>query len=649
MCGIAGIYTPHRTAPVAQSVLDAMTEAVRHRGPDEQGRFMAPGVGLGFRRLSIVDLAAGHQPVRSQDATVVSVCNGEIYNHVALRRELEAAGHRFASRSDTEIIPALYQTFGLDFARRINGQFAFAVYDQVRHRLVLGRDQIGIAPLFFAQTDAGLVFGSEIKALLAHPGVSREVDLRGLDQILTFPGLVSPQTMIRGVESLPPGTVMVFEADGSRRSLRYWDLDYPLADEIDHGRRLEDCVDELDAALTQSIRYRLQADVPVGNYLSGGLDSSLITAMTQTLTPGDRRHTFSITFDDARIDESRYQQLMVQALDSQHHSVCMRPGDIESRLADIVRCAEAPLRESYNACTLELSRLARDAGVKVVLTGEGADELFGGYVGYRLDMLRQTASRSADAADGADDLANILERQMRERLWGDGDFFYEKPYHAFRETKRALYAATRHTGMADIDCLQGTLVDASRLRGRHPFHQRSYLDFKLRMADHLLADHGDRVSYVNGVEARYPFLDVQVIEVAGRIPPHLMVHEGEEKHVLKQLARRYLPAAIVDRQKFSFVAPGSSSLARQATPQVQALLSPQRIVRDGVFDPVAVAQLQRQGLVPGDEPNQTFDDDVLMVVLTFNLFMDLFQLRIPAPEQVSDDLSVSLACESDAW
>ena len=656
MCGIAGLYHPHRSDPVAVAVLDAMTEAVRHRGPDDHGRFTAPGVGLGFRRLSIVDLVAGHQPVRSQDGTVVSVCNGEVYNHVALRRELEAAGHRFVSRSDTEIIPALYQTFGLDFARRINGQFAFAVYDQSRHRLVLGRDQIGIAPLFFAQTASGVVFGSEIKALLAHPGVSREVDLRGLDQILSFPGLVSPQTMVRGVESLPPGTVMVFEADGSRRSLRYWDLDYPPADEIDHGRRLEDCVNELDAALTQSIRYRLQADVPVGNYLSGGLDSSLIAAMTRALNPGERRNTFSITFDDARIDESRYQHLMVQALDSRHHSVCMRPEDIESRLADIVRCAEAPLRESYNACTLELSRLARDAGVKVVLTGEGADELFGGYVGYRLDMLRQ-ASPAAETTWGSgvsgedDDLADLLERQMRERLWGDGDFFYEKAHHAFRDTKRAFYAADRQRAFADIDCLQPGLVNPDRLRGRHPFHQRSYLDFKLRMADHLLADHGDRVSYVHGVEARYPFLDVQVIEVASRIPPHLMVHEGEEKFVLKQLARRYLPAAIVDRQKFSFVAPSSSSLARQATPQVRALLSPQRIARDGVFDPAAVAQLQRQGLRPGDEPNQTFDDDVLMVVLTFNLFMDLFGLRVPAPVPVPvlEVATATLACDADAW
>jgi asparagine synthase (glutamine-hydrolysing) len=638
MCGIAGIYSPQRGTPVAQAVLEAMTQAVLHRGPDDHGLFTAPGVGLGFRRLSIVDLAAGNQPVRSNDATVVSVCNGELYNHQALRRELQAAGHHFATRSDTEIVPALYQSFGVDFARRINGQFAFAVYDQARHRLVLGRDQVGIAPLFFAQTPSGVVFGSEIKALLEHPEVSREVDLRGLDQILTFPGPVSPQTLIKGVESVPPGTVMVFEADGSRHAVRYWDLQYPLADEIDHGRRLEDCVDELDAALQQAIRYRLQADVPVGNYLSGGLDSSLIAAMTLALTPGERRHTFSITFDDARIDESSHQRLMARALDSLHHETCMRPRDIEAHLVDIIRCAEAPLRESYNACTFELSRMARDAGIKVVLTGEGADELFGGYVGYRLDMLRP----QAPAAD-PDDLEELLERQMRARLWGDESFFYEKPYHAFTDTKRALYAAARAGDFAGFDCLQASPVDVAQLRGRHPLHQRSYLDFKLRMADHLLADHGDRVSYANGVEARYPFLDLQVIEVASRIPPGLMVHEGEEKYVLKQLARRYLPAAIVDRKKFSFVAPSSASFVREGLPLVRELLSPKRIARDGVFDPAAVAQLQQRGQRPADEPNQTFDDDVLMIVLTFNLFMDLFQLQAPAA--TASDVMAQSECE----
>lgn len=621
MCGIAGFYSPHRH-PITPAVLAGMTDVLSHRGPDDRGSYLDAGVGLGFRRLSILDLVAGNQPMTSNDGDVVSVCNGELYNHTTLRRALEVAGHRFHSRSDTEVVPALYQTHGDQFCRHLDGQFAFAVYDRRAHRLVLGRDPVGIAPLFLCVTDRGVVFGSEIKALLSHPDVPREVDLRGLDQILTFPGLVSPQTLLRGVESVPPGSVIVFEADGSRKTHRYWDLDYPLASEIDHGRRLEDCVDELDAALRQAIRKRLQADVPVGNYLSGGLDSSLIAAITRELTPGERRHTFSITFEDPRIDESDSQRLMAQALQSVHHERQMAPDDIQARLEDIVWCAESPLRESYNACTFELSRMARQAGIKVVLTGEGADELFGGYVGYRLDILRGSATTD-------DDLDTMLERQMRLRLWGDENLLYEKPYHRFTSAKRALYASARAAQVHLIDCLQASLVDTDQLRGRHPLHQRSYLDFKLRMADHLLADHGDRVAFANGVEARYPFLDLEVIEVARRIPPALMVHEGEEKYVVKQLARRYLPRRIVERKKFSFVAPSSVAMLRTGSPRLRDLLSPQRIERDRVFDPEVVRSLLQQSERPGDEPNQTFDDDILMIVLTFNLFTDLFGLALP--------------------
>jgi len=606
----------------------AMTQAIHHRGPDDQGTYLGPGIGLGFRRLSILDLEAGNQPMSSNDCMAVSVCNGEIYNHLELRPGLQAQGHRFKTRTDTEVVPALYQARGVSFARDLNGQFAFAVYDRAAHRLVLGRDPVGIAPLFYSQlVDGTVVFGSEIKALMAHHGISREIDLRGLDQILTFPGPVSPQTLVRGVRSVPPGTVVVFDADGSRHQIRYWDLDYPLESEIDEQRSLDECVDELEAALLKAIEYRLQADVPVGNYLSGGLDSSLIAAMTRRLTPDAQRHTFSITFEDPRLDESSPQRLMARVLGSLHHEHRMGPADIEAGLQDIVWCAEAPLRESYNVCSLKLSQMARQAGIKVVLTGEGADELFSGYVGYRLDLLRR--EQQAAKAEADDDLEAQLERQMRRRLWGDANLLYEKPYHTFGAAKRALYAAGRGPQMDRIDCLVDPPVDISKLRGRHPLHQRSYLDFKLRMADHLLADHGDRVSYANGVEARYPFLDPGVIDVARRIPPRWLVHDGQEKFVLKELGRRYLPPSIVERRKFSFVAPSSASLIRKGSPEVLQRLSTERLQRDGVFAPQAVAELVRQSELPTHEPHQTYDDDVLMVVLTFNLFMDLFGLHAP--------------------
>ncbi|SMH47740.1 asparagine synthase (glutamine-hydrolyzing) [Azospirillum agricola] len=619
MCGILGLFTPGSPEPVSRHQLAAMAEALVHRGPDDEGFFTAPGIGLGFRRLAIVDLAAGNQPVFSADGTVVSVCNGEIYNHGELRAELERRGHRFRTRADTEVLPALYQEYGPEFAARMNGQFAFAVYDLTRRRLVLGRDHVGIAPLFLADTAEGLVFGSEIKALLRHPAVPRRVDLTGLDQILTFPGPVSPRTLFEGVESLEPGTVLVVESSGARRRSVYWDLDYPEAGAIDDSRPADSWVEELDAALRQAVRYRLQADVPVGAYLSGGLDSSLIAAIAADLTPGERRQTFSITFRDGRIDESPHQRLMARRLGSLHHETAVGPEQIHAHLADIVRHAEAPLRESYNACSLILSGMVRDRGLKVVLTGEGADELFGGYVGYRLDQHREA---DADPAD----LDALLESQLRQRLWGDAGFFYEKNYLAAAEVKRALYSPAVAARFPGFDCLDRPPVDVARLAGRHAFHKRSYLDFKLRMADHLLADHGDRVAFANGVEARYPFLDIGVIEVARRIPPALMVHGGEEKHLLKRLARRYLPPEIIDRKKFSFVAPSSAALLRHGVPLVEELLSAERIRRDGYFDPDTVERLKRLHREPGRDLNQTFEDDLLMVVLTFGLFLDAFDL-----------------------
>lgn len=620
MCGIVGIFHPGAGAPVASALLSAMADTLRHRGPDDSGFFTGRGIGLGFRRLSIIDLTTGNQPMFSADGSVVSICNGEIYNYQELRRHLEARGHRFRTLSDTEVLPALYLEFGPDFVTRLNGQFAFALYDKRRRRLMLARDHVGIAPLFYT-TEAGgaVVFGSEIKALLKHPGVSRRVDLTGLDQILTFPGPVSPHTVFAGISSLPPGHRLLIDA-GGRTLEPYWDLDYPPLEQAETGRPLADCLEELDEALRRAVRYRLQADVPVGVYVSGGLDSSLIAALVGRLSPAVQRHSFSIGFTDHAIDERRYQRLMASRLGTLHHETEIGPAAICNRLHDIVVHAEAPLRESYDACSLILSGMVHDAGLKVVLTGEGADELFAGYVGYRLDRRRL-----AEEEDPLD-LEAMLEAQLRERLWGDPQFFYEKTYHAHGELKAVLYAAAVRERFGEFDCLARPPVDRAKLAGRHHIHKRSYLDFKLRMADHLLADHGDRVALANSVEARYPFLDIDVIDAVRRIPPSLMLHGDQEKYVLKQLARRYLPSEIVDRQKFSFVAPGSPELLRQKLPWVEDLLSYDRIKRQGYFDPDTVEHLKKTYRAPGFHVNQTFDDDLLMVVLTFGILLDAFHL-----------------------
>jgi asparagine synthase (glutamine-hydrolysing) len=621
MCGIVGLLDRTGARP-DPALIHRMAESVRHRGPDDDGFFVEDGIALGFRRLSIVDLAHGQQPMFAGDGRAVAVCNGEIYNFRDLRADLEAAGHRFVTQCDTEVVPALLLAHGPDFPRRVNGQFAFAAYDRTTRRLVLGRDHVGIAPLFYAEIGGALLFASEIRALLCHPGLSRAVDLTALDQILTFPGLVSPRTILAGVRSLPPGHVLIADPGRPLRVEPYWDLDFPRAEEIDRdaapARRLEDHVDELDAALRQAVRRRLQADVPVAAYLSGGLDSSLIAAIAADLEPGAPRHTFSITFPDRAIDEREPQRLMARRLGTIHHEREIDPAGLAAGLDRIVHCAEAPLRESYNVCSLALSGMVRDEGLKVVLTGEGADELFGGYVGYRLDCER-------GAEDDPGDLDALIEAEMRGRLWGDPGFLYEKSYSESRELRRELYAPALAEVFDGFDCLEQPLVDRSRIEGRHPFHIRSYLDFKLRMADHLLADHGDRVSFANSVEARYPFLDLDVIDVARRIPPHLMVQRGEEKFVLKELARRYLPAAIVERRKFSFVAQSSATLLRARLPRIHDLLDGARVAADGYFNAGAVAHLKARYLA-GAEINQTFEDDVLMVVLTFGILREHFDL-----------------------
>ena len=625
MCGIVGILNPAGPPPEIRQRLTAMTDAVAHRGPDDAGQYLGPGIALGFRRLAIVDLVTGNQPMATADGRVRCVVNGEIFNHRALRRDLEARGHRFRTTSDIEVVPALYREVGPDFVTALNGQFAVALWDEDARRLVLARDPVGIAPLFVTRVDRQLLFASEIKALLAHPGVQRRLNPTGLDQILSYPGPVSPHTLFAGIESVPPGTVITVDRDSRERRTVYWDLDYPRADAPADPRPADVWVEELEAALLESIRLRLQADVPVGAYLSGGLDSSLIAAMMGRLEPDAGRRTYSVAFPDHAIDERRWQRLMAERIGSRHLEHEIAPADIVARLPDIVRHAEAPLRESYNACSLHLSAMVRESGLKTILTGEGADELFGGYVGYRLDA---TAMRSDDEPE--DPLEGMLEAQARQRLWGDPAFMYEKRIAALREIKQALYAPALAAALDRFDCTAESPVDLAMLDGRSAFHRRSYLDFKLRMADHLLADHGDRVAFANGVEARYPFLDPGVIDVARRIPPALMLERGEEKAILKRLARRWLPAEIVDRRKFSFVAPASPDLLRTRANWVFDLLSPARIARDGVFDPDTVADLMDLYQEPDFAVNQTYQDDLLMIVLTYGLFADQFGLSTPA-------------------
>jgi asparagine synthase (glutamine-hydrolysing) len=620
MCGFVGIFTANAADSPERGLLERMTSPLTHRGPDSQTVMSESGVGFGFCRLAIIDLAGGEQPIHNEDRSLTLVCNGEIYNYQELRAGLRQRGHQFRSNVDVEVLVHLYEEHGPAFVKLLNGQFAFAIHDRARGRVVLGRDQVGIAPLFYTECGGKLLFASEIKALLQHPAVKREVDFTALDQVLTFPGPVSPRTLFRGIHSVPPGHLLIADADGVRSEI-YWDLEYPLAKDLEPGATPD--IDALEERLQNAVARRLQADVDVGFYLSGGMDSSLIAALIgkhdAAHPTGAKRHAFSIGFNDERIDERRHQQQMAKHVDAIHHTEIFDSQSIHSRLRDAVWHAEAPLKESYNTCSLALSALVHRHALKVVLTGEGADELFGGYVGYRLDAQRRLQ-------DDDFSLEAELARELQDSLWGDATLFYEYDYVALSETKSALYAPELAASLRTFDCTTESPVDHSKLKGRHPLHQRSYLDFKLRLADHLLSDHGDRVAYANSVEARYPFLDPQVIDWAATAPPDYLVHNAMEKYPLRCVAERHLPTEITRREKFGFVAPSSATLLRDSEPWVEDLLSYDRVKAAGYFNADTVERLKARYRQPNFQLSTTFEPDLLMPVLTFEVFRECFDI-----------------------
>ncbi len=617
MCGFAGYVNMRKERKIDEGLLVKMTDKLVHRGPDSAGYFVEENIGLGFRRLSIIDLTGGDQPIFNEDKSVVVVCNGEIYNYRELRSDLIKRGHTFRTGSDVEVLVHLYEEDGPDFINKLNGQFAFALYDRKEQKLLLARDHFGINPLYYTIVDEVLIFASEIKAILEHPMVKRQVDLTGLDQIFSFPGIVSPRTMFKDIHSLKSGCFLL--ASSHANLGEYWDLDYPRIGEIDYKHTEAYYVDKLKGYITDAVGYRLQADVPVGFYLSGGQDSSMIAALINKLSPHVQRHSFSIAFNDEEINERKFQRMMAKIADSIHHEIIFDWSEISERLADMVYHCECPVKETYNTCSFALSEAARNAGIKVVLSGEGADELFAGYVGYRYDQFGNRKQRKHD-------LETVLEDEIRGKLWGDKNLFYENDYYPLLEIKNAIYSEQVNQRFPEFDCVNFEIVNKERLQGRHFIHQRSYLDFKLRLADHLLSDHGDRMALANSVEGRYPFLDIELAEFAREIPPDLKLHNFTEKYILKKVAQDLVPQQIIKREKFGFRAPGSPFLLQQKIEWINDLLSYERIKRQGYFNPDTIENLKAQYSQEGFKLHPHLEIDLLTIVLTFGLLVDLFEL-----------------------
>lgn len=617
MCGIVGFYDMSSPVPPDETELMTMTDRVAHRGPDGVGSWFDRRAGLGFRRLSLLDLVNGGQPVANEDGTVVSVCNGEFYDYRRIKHELRERGHRFVSECDTEILPHLYEDHGIALLDRVEGQFAFAIYDRTRGVMYLARDHFGICPLHYTVADGVFLFASEVKALLANRRTRREVDLTGLDQILAFPGTVSPTTMFKRISSLAPGHWLRVSPSGVEVH-EFWDLEYPRMGEGDAPRPERHCVDGVHAALLKAVERRLQADVPVGCYLSGGLDSSVIAGMAAVLTPGEARHAFSVSFNGTEMCERPYQVSMARRTASLHHDVPLPLDGVMRRLRQAIYHAECPIKETHDTACLALSESARQHGVRAVLTGQGADELFGGYIGYRFDCFREDA--------GNDDEPDPEERRIRQRLWGDATLVYDGNYAANRRTRLALYSDALRDDFETFDSYASLPIRRDRLEGRDALQKRSYLDFKLRLGDHLLTDHGDRMAMAHGVEVRHPFLDLDVVRMVQAIPSSLKLRDLEEKYLLKQAACPYVEPAVLAREKFGWYTPGSPDVLRADDEYFTYLLSPETIARQGYFDPAAVERLKQQYLADGFMLNQPFESDLLTIVLTFGIFLDVFEM-----------------------
>ena len=610
MCGIGGILDLGVSGPPAVGALQAMAGAMIHRGPDEAGIYRDRALGLVHTRLSIIDLATGQQPMSDAAGDLWIVFNGEIFNYLELRAELEAAGHRFRTRSDTEVVIESFRAWGTDAFARFDGQFAIALWDAPRRELVLARDRLGVRPLHWTEHEGRLLFASEVRALAAAtPDRTLDFDPLGLAQTFTFWSPVAPRTAFAGISEVEPGSAWII-GPAARRKVRYWEPAFPGPGEP-VSESLAGAVKEIGPRLERAVELRLlRADVQVGAYLSGGLDSSLVAAMASRIR-GRPLTTFSVRFADPAFDEGRYQELMAATIGSEHHALEVTGRDIAEAFPDVVRHAERPLLRTAATPMFLLSRLVRDRGIKVVLTGEGADELFGGY-----DLFREARVRRFWSRVPASELRPLLfdrlypyldrgpsgRRTMARAFFGKDLHRAAEPGFGHRPRWRATAAVQRLFAPELRQVMAAASVDTDLLEGLPPafgrwgpLEQDQYLELRTLLAGYLLSAQGDRVLMANSVEGRFPFLDTEVVDSAMRLASRHKLRGLEEKVVLKEIARDLVPAEIIARPKQPYRAPDAASFAGPDRPDwVDAVLSPDALARHGLFDVGAVTSLWRK-------------------------------------------------------
>ncbi|MCP4631916.1 MAG: asparagine synthase (glutamine-hydrolyzing) [candidate division Zixibacteria bacterium] len=638
MCGIAGIVSIDNKEPINRKLIEDMVFIQSHRGPDERGVYLDSGIALGHARLSIIDLSTGSQPMSNNDGNIWAVYNGEVYNYVELRPELEKKGYNFKTTSDTEVLIHSFEESNVNAFKDFNGQFALAYWDKGNRRLTLARDRVGIRPLFYAVTDNQLVFASEMKAILLHPGITPELDPEAIDEIFTFWSVTAPKTVFKGIKELPPGCYLTLQ-DGKIEVRPYWQPEFPSEGDEDR-RPLNDLVDELKNILMDSTIIRLRADVPVGAYLSGGIDSSATTAFVRNYTSNPLK-TFSVTFEDKNFDERNHQLKLAEYLRTDHRTVECSYKNIGELFPEVIWHTEKPIVRTAPTPLMMLSKLVRENDIKVVLTGEGADEFLGGYDLFKEAKIRKFWSVNPDSTWRPRLLESLYPylalSPARTRLYlqtfykpgiemPDIPQFSHIPRWSTTSKIKMFYSKLFREKMGSYNPVERFLNSLPPEFGNWSYLGKAqYIEIQTLLSSYLLSSQGDRMAAANSIEGRYPFLDHRLIEFAAKLPPKYKIKGLVEKYILRESVKGLIPEDIRTRVKRPYMAPDSVSFTYNNAPDyIRDLLSGSSLKNAGIFNEIGVEKLSEK-LSKLSSDKIGFKDNMSFVgILSTMIFHDRF-------------------------
>jgi asparagine synthase (glutamine-hydrolysing) len=606
MCGIVGIYNSRDTLNSPEHLIQRMLTRIQYRGPDESGIYINNHVALGSVRLSIIDLKSGQQPMSTADGKYWIVFNGEIFNYIELKADLKRRGRCFRTECDTEVLLNAYLEYGSDFLNRLNGQFVFAIWNNEKNELFIARDRVGIRPLFYTETNNAFIFGSEIKTLFEHPEVEAEIDPVSISQVFTFWSTLTPRTVFKKIHELAPGHFMKI-SNGQKIIQRFWSPEFPVNKEECFKGSINEAAEELEKLLTDAVRIRLRADVQVAAYLSGGLDSSATTSLIKKVAP-ETLQTFSIGFEDGEFDETPFQREVSAYLGTRHTAIICTREDIGNYFPQVIWHSEIPILRTAPVPMFCLSKKVRENNIKVVITGEGADEMLAGYDIFKEGIIREFWSREPNSKYRPLLLQKLYpylaqfqgkNRSMLKLFFGYQLQDTDSPFYShilrWRNTSNIqnYFSEDLKSRLDHFDNYEEVSKMLPIGFDRYDRLSKSqWLESVIFMSSYLLSSQGDRVAMANSVEGRYPFLDYRVMEFAAKLPPSYKMHGLNEKFILKRIMNNRLPNSVLKRPKQAYRAPiASSFLSSPSREYVMDLLSVHDINLTGLFSYNAVHKL----------------------------------------------------------